>query len=93
MGGAGWAEGPALAEQGRGRRFPWTLVSGAVIAVALLVVWIEGERPWLFPCEAEYGETFDAGQYGKKYRSYGLCYGLAEDMSMSAAPGRPKPQL
>jgi hypothetical protein len=61
--------------------------------VALLVVWIEGERPWFFPCEAECGETFDAIQYGEKNRSYGFRYGLAEDMSMSAAPGRPKPQL
>ena len=91
MGEAGWAEGSALAAQGR--RFPWILISEAVIAVALLVVWIEGARSWFFPCEAGSGETFDAVQYGEKYRLYGFCYGSAEDMSMSAAPGRPKHQL
>jgi hypothetical protein len=88
MHGAGWAERPALTTQRRARRSPWALVAGAVIGVALLVVWINGARQWFVPCAADCGETFDAIQYAAKYRLYGFRYGLVQDMSTSAEPER-----
>jgi hypothetical protein len=88
MDGAGCAQGPALTRPRRARPSPWTLVAGAVIAVALLVVWVDGARQWFVPCAADCGETFDAIQYAVKYRLYGFRYLLVQDMSTSAAPER-----
>jgi hypothetical protein len=93
MDGARWSEGPALATREHARRFPWAPVAGAVIAVALLVVWIDGAREWFVPCAAQCSETFDAIRYVAKYRLYGVRYGLDGDMSTSVAPGHPKSQL
>ena len=67
---------------------PVGIRGGAVIGVALLMVWIDGARQWFVPCAADCGETFDAIQYAAKYRLYGFRYGLVQDMSTSAEPQR-----
>lgn len=88
MDGAGYGEGLAVTRRRRARRSPWALAAGAVIGVALLVVWIDGARSSFVPCAADCGETFDAIQYATKYRLYGFRYGLVQDMSTSAEPER-----
>jgi len=88
VGGAGWAGTPALTSQEAARRSLWTLVAGAIIAVAVLVVWIDGARQSFVPCAADCGETFDAIQYASKYRLYGFRYALVQEMSTSAEPER-----
>jgi hypothetical protein len=61
-----------------------------LIGVTLLVVWLDASRHHYIPCAADCGETFLALQDARNYRTYGLKYGLLQDLSttpnLSARP-------
>jgi hypothetical protein len=64
----------------------WAL---GVIALLLLLIWLEGARHSFVPCTMDCGETFIAQHAVQNVRLYGIRYGLVQDHATAPDPSRP----